>query len=256
MSKPKFSRYIGIDYSGAKMPTTCLEALRVYVAEGKELPEEVSQGWSRKAIAKWLVEKLSEKTTTLVGIDHGFSFPSPYFDRYAHDGLKRTWPSFLRDFQKYWPTSKNNSSVSSIRKGSGSERSGESSWRRLTEERARGAKSVFQFNVPGQVAYATHAGIPWLLFLRKKLGRRVHFWPFDGWDIPDSHSAIVEVYPTLFSHCFAPEDRNTDQHDAYSVAAWMAESDRNGRLDKFLKPELKQNEEKQARIEGWILGVA
>ncbi len=32
MSKPKFSRYIGIDYSGAKTPTACLKALRVYKA--------------------------------------------------------------------------------------------------------------------------------------------------------------------------------------------------------------------------------
>src|SRR2546430_13306831 len=24
---------------------------------------------------------------------------------------------------------------------------------------------------------------------------RVHFWPFDGWDIPASRSAVAEVYP-------------------------------------------------------------
>jgi hypothetical protein len=40
--------------------------------------------------------------------------------------------------------------------------------------------------VQGAVAKSTHAGIPWLRFIRQRLGARVHFWPFDGWDIPDS----------------------------------------------------------------------
>lgn len=271
MSQPKFSRYIGIDYSGAKTPTTCLKALRVYVAEGKELPEEVSQGWSRKAIAKWLVEKLSEKTTTLVGIDHGFSFPLDYFARYKlkHDRPERDWSKFLEDFQHHWPTEEDFVSVESIRKGKagkGQERSGNSKWLRLTEKHTREAgsgqpKSVFLFTVPGQVAYATHTGIPWLLHTRRELKRKrraVHFWPFDGWSIPPNRSAIVEVYPALWNDQFTQECRNLNEHqrDAYSVAAWMVESDRNGRLDKFLKPELKPDEKEQAQIEGWILGVA
>lgn len=97
--------------------------------------------------------------------------------------------------------------------------------------------------------------------MRRQLGRRVHFWPFDGWRIPAGSSAIVEVYPTLFSHCFAPEDRNTDQHDAYSVTAWMSKQDCNGELARFLdpklfNPKLTGEQRKQARIEGWILGVA
>ena len=50
--------------------------------------------------------------------------------------------------------------------------------RRLTEERAGGAKSVFHFNVQGSVAKSTHAGIPWLRFIRQRLGDCVHFWPF------------------------------------------------------------------------------
>ena len=50
---------------------------------------------------------------------------------------------------------------------------------RLTEERV-GAKSVFHFDVPRSVSKSTHAGIPWLRFIRLRLGARVHFWPFDG----------------------------------------------------------------------------
>ena len=64
------------------------------------------------------------------------------------------------------------------------ERMGDPRWRRLSEIRARTAKSVFLFDVQGQVAKSTHAGLPWLLYLRRQLGDRVHFWPFDGWQIP------------------------------------------------------------------------
>ena len=46
----------------------------------------------------------------------------------------------------------------------------EAPWRRLTEERAGGAKSVFHFDVQGSVAKSTHAGIPWLRFIRQRLG--------------------------------------------------------------------------------------
>jgi hypothetical protein len=38
----------------------------------------------------------------------------------------------------------------------------------------RGAKSVFHFDVPGSVAKSTHAGLPWLKYLRQKMGERVH----------------------------------------------------------------------------------
>ena len=47
-------------------------------------------------------------------------------------------------------------------------------WRRLTEQRTGGAKSVFHFDVHGSVAKSTHAGIPWLRFIRQRLGSRAH----------------------------------------------------------------------------------
>jgi hypothetical protein len=38
---PAYARYIGIDYSGAEMPTASLKGLRVFVAVGAALPVEV-----------------------------------------------------------------------------------------------------------------------------------------------------------------------------------------------------------------------
>jgi hypothetical protein len=91
---------------------------------------------------------------------------------------------------------------------------GNARWRRLTEERSGSAKSVFHFDVQGSVAKSTHAGIPWLRFIQQRAGERVHFWPFDGWDVPAGRSAIAEVYPRLWSRRFEPENSTGDQHDA------------------------------------------
>jgi hypothetical protein len=130
------------------------------------------------------VERLSEAVPTLVGIDHGFSFPLRYFE--AHE-LKLDWPTFLDDFQRHWPTDEDHTRVDHVRKGKsgcGAARMGNVSWKRLSEKRA-GAKSVFHFDVKGSVAKSTHAGIPWLRFLRQHLGTRIHLWPFDGWPTLD-----------------------------------------------------------------------
>jgi hypothetical protein len=53
---------------------------------------------------------LAEEVPTLVGIDHGFSFPLRYFE--AHR-LKPDWPSFLDDFQRHWPRTRTSTSISS-----------------------------------------------------------------------------------------------------------------------------------------------
>jgi hypothetical protein len=183
---PIFSRYIGIDYSGAQTAEASLRGLSVYQAgrgESIEVPPPPSprRYWTRQGLARWLVQRLSTGMPTLVGIDHAFSFPLAYFEKY---GLERDWPTFLDDFQHHWPTDMQHTYVEFIRDGiTGSypARTGDSRWRRLTEKRTR-AKSVFHFDVPGSVAKATHAGLPWLRFIRRELGQKVHFWPYDGWD--------------------------------------------------------------------------
>jgi hypothetical protein len=131
-----FARYIGIDYSGAGTPRTSLSGLRVYMADGDGIPIEVlpppspRRYWTRRAVTEWLVDRLGERTPTLVGIDHGFSFPLRYFEVHR---LKRDWPSFLDDFQRHWPTDEGNTYVDFVRdgiRGDGVARTGSSLWRR------------------------------------------------------------------------------------------------------------------------------
>ena len=132
---------------------------------------------------------------------------------------------------------------------------GDSRWRRLTEERSRSAKSVFHFGAQGCVGHSTHAGLPWLRYLRQQLGSWVHFWPFDGWEPPAACSVIAEVYPRLWNREQPSDGRTGDQQDAYSVARWMRETDAVGRLPAYFTPILQHKEKTLAKVEGWILGL-
>jgi hypothetical protein len=253
-----FDRYIGIDYSGAQTPSSSLLGLRMYVADRVTLPVEVpppvgpKKYWTRRGIAERLVDLLSQSKPTLVGIDHGFSFPLRYFEKY---NLPLDWGAFLEDFQRHWPTDGEHIYVDFVRDGecgNGAARTGKSRWRRIAEVRAR-AKSVFHFNVQGSVAKSTHSGLPWLRYIRSRTN--AHFWPFDGWQIPSGRSAVAEVYPALWSKSFPQEGRDRHQQDAYSIAAWLRRADMNGSLAGFVDLDLDAKERRIAEIEGWILGV-
>jgi hypothetical protein len=258
---PTFERYIGIDYSGAATCDSSLPGLRVYVGQGRAEPREITpppsprKYWTRRGLAEWLATQLAEPHATLVGIDHGLSFPLPYFEAYALSG---NWQAFLDDFCAHWPTDQLGVRVDCIRKGNvgnGGARMGNARWRRLCETRSRRAKSVFHFDVQGSVAKSTHAGLPFVRYLRREL-REVHVWPFDGWTIAPGRSAIAEVYPALWSADFARDGRSSDQHDAYVVAAALARADHDGTLSTLLRPKLTRAERAQASVEGWILGLS
>lgn len=257
---PDFHRYIGIDYSGAETATSSLKGLRVYIATPASPPEEVppptnpKRYWTRHAIAHWLSEALASGPRTLVGIDHGFSFPLRYFEVHS---LKPDWYAFLEDFQRHWPTDEPHMYVEFVRDGlwgNGAARIGQSRWRRICDIQAR-AKSVFHFDVPGSVAKSTHAGLPWLLFLKRTLQEKVHFWPFDGWEPAEQSSVIAEIYPSLWNRQWPQEDRTNDQHDAYVIAAWMRQTDAIHNLQRHFTPSLTPAHKTTARVEGWILGV-
>lgn len=256
----QFQRYVGIDYSGAQAPESSLKGIRVYMGTHSQEPTEVlpppspRKYWSRRGLAEWLAQILCEGPPLIVGIDHGFFFPLQYFE--AHQ-IPHNWPTFLEDFHQHWPSDEENISVDFIRKGfcgKAASRMGLSCWRRMTEMRCR-AKSVFHFDVQGTVAKSTHAGLPWLLYLRRQLGQRLHFWPFDGWIPPSDRSVIAEVYPALWSKTFPIADRTPDQHDAYSVARWIQETNATGKLSTYFHPPLSPMEKSLAPIEGWILGI-
>lgn len=66
---------------------------------------------------------------------------------------------------------------------------------------------------------------------------------------------LAEVYPALWSVMYPRDGRDPHQQDAFAVAAWLRDADRNGSLEQFMHPDLQAGERKRAEIEGWILGV-
>ncbi|MGQ9860620.1 MAG: hypothetical protein ACUVSD_01240 [Thiobacillaceae bacterium] len=262
----RFDKFIGIDYSGAGSPTDRIPGLKVYVAHLGRKPHQVrpappARNWSRHDLAHWLLAELQRDDPVLIGIDHGFSFPLSYFARY---GLT-SWPAFLKDFCRHWPTDRPHCRVDSIRNGDwwrhhpkpSGQRIGTNDELRLCERWTSSAKSVFQFDVQGSVAKSTHAGMPWLRFLRERLGETLFFWPFDGWQPPEGVSVIAEVYPSILRNRYQDNNGQTpDERDAYAVARWLEESVRHGILARYLDPPLTAAERRIATLEGWILGIA
>ena len=274
-----FDYFVGIDYSGAETPTARRKALQVYAAVPGRLPERVAtpaiataraagvtgyslpRYWTRKEIAQWLIGRVEADETFIAGIDHGFSFPDSYFQRY---GLK-DWPQFLDDFRHHWPTDGDHVYVDFVRDGNLERkgrapppglRVGNSREFRLCERWTSSAKSVFQFDVQGSVAKSTHAGIPWLKRIREAVGGRVHFWPFDGWLPPAGKSVIAEVYPSVFRNRYPKEGRTADEHDACAVARWLQEMAARDALERYWNPPLTIEERRVAGREGWILGIS
>jgi hypothetical protein len=253
-----FDLHIGIDYSGRDMPTSRTSCLQVYAASGDEEPRAIrapkapdGANWCRREIAEWIIEQARSMVIFIAGIDHGFSFPLGYFQKHK----LKTWAAFLEDFCRHWPTDEDDYTVQSLRTKN-LKRTGNHKDFRLTEQWTSSAKSVFRFDVRGSVAKSTHAGIPWLRRIRKAVGKQVHFWPFDGWRVPEGRSVIVEVYPSLFRNRYPRDGRKNDQQDAYSIARWLVEMDKSAFLDRYFDPPLTDEQRRVANVEGWIFGVS
>ena len=249
-----FDFHVGIDYSGAETPSARLPGLQVFVADGAAEPHRLAppqrRHWNRSEIAEQLIAWARAGCTFVAGIDHGFGFPKSYCERY---GL-RNWPTFLNDFCDRWPTADDGTTVDAVRR-SNPRRGGANDEYRLTERWTSNAKSVFQFDVQGQVAKSTHAGLPWLKQVRDAAPDRVHVWPFDGWAIPEGKCVLAEVYPSLVRNRFPRGTRSVHEQDAYAVARWLHDFDEHGTLTPYFQPPLTNAERATAELEGWILGV-
>ncbi|MFN9278825.1 MAG: hypothetical protein ACK6DW_03700 [Betaproteobacteria bacterium] len=260
MTPPAFRRYLGIHYSGAETPDSGLKNLRVYSATPDTPAQEVlpppgpRKYWSRRELAHWLAQELAGDMPTIVGIDHALSFPLRYFEVHR---LALDWMVFLEDFHRHWPTDAPHTYVDFIlngARGEGAARMGNPRWMRLTDERCRAARSVFQFEGQGKVAAATHAGLPWILFLKRQLGERLHVWPFDGWEIPAGKPALVEARPAIWRDLVPVAALDAGQKDAFVTASWLKGADSSGELSDFLQPALSQSERLVCGVEGWIVG--
>jgi hypothetical protein len=250
---PDFQQYIGVRYSGRKDPGDPIREIKVFAAvEDHEIFRELNQGhpsgrWSRRDLAEWLLGRITGPEPVVVGIDHAFSFPQSYMDRHA----LKAWDAFLQDFEENWPTDK--LAVRELLPGN--PRTGDPDEHRLTGQWTAFPKSVFQFDIQDSLAKATHAGLPWIDYLRRA-GDRAHFWPFDGFEVKKGRSVVAEVRPARLRHRYRKEGLAQQEQDAYAICAWLQERDQLGLLRPYFTPPLSEEEKDRARLEGWILGVA
>ena len=263
-----FDCFIGIDYSGAQTALTRLRGLQVFAAfpgtQGAQCwqsPAFNVQGgaafWNRREVAECLRNEARRGNRFLAGIGHGFSMPLSHFGQHQ----LKAWPAFLNNFTTYWPTHQERVVVDSLRRRLQRQRgaiptaAAHGDGLRLTERWTPAARSVFLFGTHGAVAKAAHAGIPWLKWLRDEVGEGIHFWPFDGWRLPPDRPVVVEVHPALFRRRYPQGPRDSDEHDAYATARWMADMAERGALPSCFDPPLSSMERGVAELEGWMLGV-
>ena len=134
-------------------------------------------------------------------------------------------------------------------------------WRTVEAQlRARGRRpfSGWQLLGAGAVGSQSLLGIPMIVRLCERLGERVHVWPFTtGFAVPaldDGAIVVAEVWPSMLTI-----DTDGTVRDAAQVAttvSWLADADRDGRLDALLSPALSSAVSAVAvDEEGWVLGV-
>ncbi|MBD3729572.1 MAG: hypothetical protein IE933_07690 [Sphingomonadales bacterium] len=212
-SKPRFSHFLAIDWSGAKGARQAGIALGLaHAAGGPPVLVDRGKGWSRADVLALLRDHLPPDT--LVGMDLGISLP------FADAGaFFPGWDASPRDARALWAFVDATCAADPHGEASGFVTHPEASryfrhsrdhvgdrfhlpqattregrFRRAEDaQRAMGLRPVSNFNLVGaaQVGKSSLTGMR----LLHRLGRRLPVWPIDP--LPAHGSAIVEIYTSL-----------------------------------------------------------
>ena len=135
---------------------------------------------------------------------------------------------------------------------------------RRCEQRAKGAKTVWQLMGAGAVGGQAIMGVPAVKRLADELGARALVWPFQtGWRaldaaaLADVEALIVEVYPSLLPAKSEPGEV-IDRAQMRALCEHYAKLDEQGRLGALFEPPKGVTPEDVAEVEreeGWILGA-
>lgn len=209
-----FHEFVAIDWSGALTPLRTPSIAVALAPAGQEPPHLSGKLWSRSMVADWIVS-LAQRSNkrTLIGIDCNFGyseqvgmlqFGADYtgFDLWAaveeanvsHENYYagEFW-SPLRHGRHFWV--------------SGKMPPGFLMPRRLTETFCGEAglgwpESPFKLIGAKQVGKGGLAGMRMAYDLKRRLGDKIAFWPFDGQgaeaSFNDARIVVTEIYPRLF----------------------------------------------------------
>jgi hypothetical protein len=207
---PPFSRFVAIDWSGARSLSYQRRAIVRCVVEGREGHRRVASleaGRERQEIVTWLAECAADRVPTLVGLDFPFAYAAPFLD---HVGA----PDFSALLTRMAPldgVSAATDRVDAFIAGCGQwwacwGRDEEARWTRRRVERLRelrGAASPlearlrdgkYRFEGQRQVGKAAITGIAAIADLKsREPGVRV--WPFE--DPAGATLVLAEIWPRL-----------------------------------------------------------
>ena len=136
--------------------------------------------------------------------------------------------------------------------------------RRVADEHAKGAKTIWQLAYTGSVGSQVLLGLPALERLRsaRSIAGSVAIWPFHGGlAVPDKPVVFAELYPSLLKGPVARYARKSEIHDRAQVrvnARAFASLDVAGGLAPLFEgsPALAPSERRLVETEeAWVLGV-
>ena len=136
--------------------------------------------------------------------------------------------------------------------------------KRIAEENAAGAKTVWQLFYAGSVGSQTLVGLPMLSRLRNDatLSSQTAVWPFDsGLRVPDRPLVLAEVYPSLLKDAVTAhgdEDEIVDRAQVRVNAEAFASLDAEERLEDVFAGAASLATDQRRVVEteeGWILGL-
>lgn len=275
-----FDIYAFADYSGAASIQSQKKEIAVSIISKNDTFQWISEKRHtreslRSDFKRLLIKAASENHRVIFGFDHSYSFPIGFYE--AVTGTKwDLWEQLLNllcngtselppvdDRPREWAKAINKK----LNIGNGGPfwgprfsyqekdprfRFGHIKQKRLTEERIPRTKPIYKIGGIGSVGLQSLYGIQHIAKLKHELKANcveLFCWPFDGWDLPSSGHVLVEIYPGLFN-----KTSKGHTEDARACSARIYEEDKTNTLARWFNPDLGYNEQKRARLEGWIFG--
>ncbi|MGN6057305.1 MAG: hypothetical protein ACTHOI_01800, partial [Sphingomicrobium sp.] len=201
----QFTRYVAIDWSGAKGKRH--KGIAIAEARGDAAPRLVRPGhvWSREEVLRWLLREAA-KEPTLFGFD--FSFAPPIVERGEYLLGEPRVPKTAREFWTYVDAKCDDEDLGAAsfleiahRKHfyfgiADGMKAGFMHFRqcdaRLNAQGGRKTASAYDAIGAAQVAKASFSGMR----LLHRLDGKVPIWPMDP--LPDHGSVVVEIYTRIY----------------------------------------------------------
>lgn len=281
-----FDRFVMVDWSAASTPVTGRDSIWLGIADtqGATVVENIATRAAAVARLKEICLKaLEADQRLLIGFDFPFGYPAGVARHVTGKdsalGLARWISARMSD----GPKNANNrfeiaAEINRMYPGVGpfwgrpasvdqpdipikaSARSGPDhpNERRLADQTAKGAKTVWQLAYAGSVGSQVLTGLPALLALRDDpdIGEQIRFWPFEtGLEAGTTPITLAEIYPSLLPP--DPSEPIKDAGQVRAVADWLKGLTSEDMARLFHGPEGMSQQDRQTieREEAWILGL-